>query len=411
MDKILLTLFVLFIANAANFVQNDIFVILIFLWCAFLFLKRKLKIDKQLYIFFCVWTIINFISFTINSVSISESVSFVGLTLKMLIAYMIVKMVGPCFFDKLFNYLIMLIIVSSPFYLVELIMPDLMSSLAPLLNFITKPMQTDLGGFYIFIYMHNPRGVYDSIIRNSGFMWEPGAYSCVLIFMLVYRLHKLEYRLDLKTWAVIIALLTTFSTSGFIAFLFVIIISLLRNKKIKKMFAPVIPVIIVLLIIFGYNFYTTNEFMSKKIETYLDTQDDIKEVDDGTGSGETFVKVNRIGIAVISTDNAIHRPWGEGAFKSSYIEDVYMGAVGNNSLAEILRQWGWLGLFALYYALYMFRIDGRKMGWLLPLAMTPVLFSNPFAFRFLIYAIVFSVICIPNSVNYRKNDMKGYEFR
>lgn len=402
MDKILLTLFVLFIANAASFVQNDVFVVVIFLCCAFLFIKRKLRFDKQFYALLGVWTVINIISYAVNNVSIDESLSFVGLTLKILIAYMIVKIVGSHFFDKLFDYLIILILLSSPFYLLELIMPDIMSSLSSVLNFMTKAKQTDLGGYYIYIYMHNPRGVYDSIIRNSGFMWEPGAYACVLTFMLVYYLHKMKYRFSPKVWIIIISLISTFSTSGLISLFFVMFFCILRSERLKKI-SYFIPILLLVLLIVGYDIYKSNEFMSDKIELYLDTQDDIKEVDDGSGTGETFVKVNRVGIAIISVDNAFRRPWGEGAFISTYIKTVYMGAVGNNSLAELLRQWGWLGLLALYYALYMFKIDGRKMGWLLPVAMTPVLFSNPFAFRMLIYAIVFSVLCIPSSQNYMKS--------
>ena len=106
-----------------------------------------------------------------------------------------------------------------------------------------------------------------------------------------------------------------------------------------------------------------------------------------------MIRVNRLGYAIIAIESSIRNPIGNGITNNSYIVKKYNNAQGPNTLATILIQWGWCGLIVLFYCIYNFIIRGKKGGLFLLIPISICLFSNPFSFKYLIYAIVFTVLC------------------
>ena len=74
----------------------------------------------------------------------------------------------------------------------------------------------------------------DSLIRAGGIFWEPGAFSIYINLAIMYELF-FEEKPDIKhICADIIALLITFSTTGYIGFFVMITIYILAKKSITK---------------------------------------------------------------------------------------------------------------------------------------------------------------------------------
>ncbi len=391
------TIFTLFVASACSILEGNWFQIVVLTYLLILFFYKQRHFDNAIFLFFAFWISINLLAYTLNRSEDFEILSFFSLSSRMLFPYLMIKIIGDKFFDGLFNFWFVLCLLGFPFFVVESIDPQFVQSLAPKLNFMTQTEQTEKGGFYLFFYMHSGWAVFmGAFVRNCGFMWEPGAYSLILVFMIVYRLFCNNMKIDLKVIFLVICILTTFSTSAYLALFAILFIFLYKNQDLYKRYKAIMPIISLFLIIGGYAFYSSAEFMSEKIDQYAEL---------GTKSwnwsykDQHVVRVSRWGYAIMAVENSLRDPWGDGIINSDYVIDKYHNARGPNSLATILFQWGWLGVFVLYYSLYRFKIHGRKCGLMLALPLSFPLFSNPFAFRTLVYAIVFSVVCIPEMRN------------
>lgn len=67
----------------------------------------------------------------------------------------------------------------------------------------------------IVLYTINPDNTFP--IRNCGFAWEPGPYAVFLSLAIWIRLLENNFRLDKHIWVMLIAIITTFSTTGYLA--------------------------------------------------------------------------------------------------------------------------------------------------------------------------------------------------
>ena len=107
--------------------------------------------------------------------------------------------------------------------------------------------------------------------RNCGMFWEPGAYQGFLNLALFFSLYiKRQVYHRLKVGLLIIALLTTFSTTGYMGFAFVCMLYILdvsRLNTFQKVFG-----IIMLCSTSVYAYYTL-DFMSSKISQDLQLEE------------------------------------------------------------------------------------------------------------------------------------------
>lgn len=380
-DFIVLSILILFISANSTLVESKIFPVGVFVFLTYLFLKRNLKIEKQFIYIILLWILINILSAIIpNSNQPFSIITFIGVTLRMIIPYLIIKIVGKNIFEKLFNYIYYLTIISLILFSIQLLKPSLFYSVSSFLNFITQAEQKQAGGWYIFIYMFSG-WAFD---RNCGFMWEPGGFAAILVFSLIYQLVRNNYTIDKRVLIFSIALITTFSTAGYLALFFILIQFFIQRKE--TLYHPIYWVILIALIIFIPKFYKESDFMQSKIESYQEQGIDTRE----TLSG--MIRVSRIGIAVIVLDYSFVWPFGNGILTNEYKIKKYGDVQGPNSLAQILHEWGWLG-FILFYSLfyrYYYNYSGSKiLTLLILLSISIVLFSNPFHYKYLIYAMIF----------------------
>jgi hypothetical protein len=86
------------------------------------------------------------------------------------------------------------------------------------------------------------------IPRNSGFSWEPGRYSSMIIFALFFNIARTNFviKRNRSIYILFLALLTTQSTTGYSAFIFIvfmIVMSKPLNLRMLSIFLILVPIV------------------------------------------------------------------------------------------------------------------------------------------------------------------------
>ena len=159
--------------------------------------------------------------------------------------------------------------------------------------------------------------------RNCGFCWEPGLFACFLVIAIFNNLLRTKNRIRNNVWlyVLIVALLTTFSTTGYVAF-FAIIVSHFVIGRVN-LFSLRNIIILVLLGFAAYRVFQL-PFMRDKILAKSDTSEYMTDnqliMEDVKNQGE-LVTVDRFEGMTLDYLNFIDKPfWGYGISReNSYI--------------------------------------------------------------------------------------------
>jgi hypothetical protein len=147
--------------------------------------------------------------------------------------------------DKAIDYLtkviVHLAIISIPFYFLQLISGDLVYAIGKLFNLPPHMPSRDYTNIIIFTY------VKQHAIRNSGFSWEPGAFGFFLNMALLMHLLINKFIFDKKAIWLGLAIITTLSTTSYIALLVIIFLYFRANGvKFSKLMFFIVPVALIL---------------------------------------------------------------------------------------------------------------------------------------------------------------------
>lgn len=380
-------LFIILNAGAISFLEthSELFVAVnvLFLSCVFLFRKRKLD-NILIYVLLC-WWIINVMADIVNMSGINFK-TLIGTSGRILLAYLILKTVGRSFFEKWYGICFVLSCIALAIYPFLFFFHDSFYTLSPYLDFMTQREQLANGGWYIVIYMFNGWGG----IRNSGFMWEPGAFSCMLIFMIFYRFWRNGVKIDGHIVVLVLNLITTYSTSGYLALFFVVLYYVFMNKTLlqSKISIILIPLVLTLLLYGAYYVYNTFDFMSNKIERYIELGEGISY-----SYSSDRMRTNRLGYFTLALKRIMEWPLGYGVVVSDYdIRRFGVSITAPNSIATIIQEWGILGILMLGYSIKKFgdlQYKRTNFNSLFIVALFIVLFSNPMTVRTFIYVLFF----------------------
>lgn len=226
------------------------------------FLMRGYKLDKEFVYLLLFLTII-----TVSQTIVFDIFSFqnsLGVYLRIILAYLVVKILNEKFLGYYINIMYYLAMIGTLLYTTLVIFPSaipFMKSIVPIFNFlnISGSIQQTL-----IVYNFNALEGF----RNSGPFWEPGAFGGYLILAIIFTFFKSDIADKKKKLLVFtIALLTTLSTTAYIALAVFLFFYYLRS--IKNIF---IKLFVVLIIIYGaYYAFFNFDFLGKKIETQLQT--------------------------------------------------------------------------------------------------------------------------------------------
>lgn len=393
LSKVELLLFVfltMMISGASSIASND--VIRTGLFGGLLIYAQKYRkplMNRSLAFILLGWLILNVFASLFLDADI-QYYSFLGKTILVYLAYLFLSCVGSDFWRKYEYFLYRMVVISFVFYATLQIFPSLFDQIAPLFEpfttdfFYLKSSQKNY--FYAFFFVYN-NGI--DLIRNNGFMWEPGAYAMLLIILIAYNIATHGARINKHVVIYIIALITTFSTAGYLA---VSIISFLFVLKLKNFAAKIIMFVGGIAVLF---WLMDVEFLLPKIEKFIKATENNELSHQGY---REMYEANRLLSINLLYDKFLQYPLGWGVVQdhSSFLAENKIVTV--SGLGNILVRWG--GGFFVWFlyslGLLFYRHSGSiQMAILICLALSVMFLSNPVEDNIIFYLLVLSPYVYP----------------
>lgn len=340
-------LFTLFIgvtmfANSLFFVDQSWFLIIsIFFLGLNHYLKRYGNMKILLAVLF-FWFFINFISIAFNRTSFS-TITFLGYGIRISIAFFLVHSLNGLFWCKFEKIVFVLTSISLIIFGINLLIPSVFHELKvvfqPITNdvFLRKEAQQDF--WNNFFYTHSGRD--DG--RNSGFMWEPGAFAMSSVIMIIINLSNKGIIITRRILIYILAIISTFSTAGYISLMF-LILAYLFNRKIGVLIFG----IFITFLVFNSRFLYS-DFLIPKVEGFIEEAGDDIFYDQIISER---LEANRISYFQINLLKAMQFPLGYGIVEDAQSFSSIVKVVGVGGLSDILYKWGFLGFFVFIYLIW-----------------------------------------------------------
>ena len=190
------------------------------------------------------------------------------------------------------------------------------------------------------------------IRRNIGFTWEPGRFSCFILFALYVNLIRSKFKIfplhrNKKFFLLLITLLSTLSTTGYCAFGLIILFYVINASAISKTLAIVLTAFTLPSII-GLT------FIGEKMMNLLDVEQEISAINYYYGKGMEVVCPQRFASHYFEYLNFIHDPLiGYNDISKAYINNsLFRGVLVTSSqgLIEVFSKFGFfVGSFFYYW--------------------------------------------------------------
>ena len=197
---------------------------------------------------------------------------------------------------------------------------------------------------YLTIFFHNIHNTNNASFRNSGMFWEPGAFQGYLIMvplLFIDNLALLWRRYRKHCLVLLAALLSTFSTTGYIAF--AVILFYYVAMKLKSKFARILLVpVLFLALLYAY---TSLDFLGEKID---------KQIERATSGNVT---VDRLGSAILDWHYIKKNPiTGNGLADITRYEDhlMYKELIGgfSNGFTDVVAKFGIIFIIVYFVLIY-----------------------------------------------------------
>jgi hypothetical protein len=330
--------FLVAISGFPFYYAAQINILFLFLFTLFIYLKRSITFDSR------ALTIMGFF-YTVDILQVMIIKPFVPMTLmgtytRLFVAFFVVSLCEKKFTDIYSNVIYGLCIISIIFYIPSVTSSGFLSFMTGTICPAFKPPFTEVSEFYErspTIIIYNFHEVL-SEFRNSGPFWEPGAFAIFIIIALIFNLINDKTLWSKKNIVLSITLLTTLSTTGFIAFFVLIMAYYFATGDILKniiLLATLLPI--------GISLYFSLEFLSAKIEDNIAIADNDKSSRFGSGLADIKDWANSPIIG-----------WGRGAMRYGGRQFTFFTAEQhrNNGLTALLASYGIVIFFVLLYNYY-----------------------------------------------------------
>ncbi len=394
-ESLVLTILLVYNSTQSSVVAfSPITLILSLLFALYLFIKNKKNIDKLFVNFSSLFFLVNiFLFFSLLKFDIFLSGY---MYLKFLYAYLSIKNIGLDFFKNIVKIGYYGAIISLTFFFFQIINYDLTFKFVGFLQ-----NSFDFLSFRNESFANNILFTVNSSaeFRNSGFMWEPKGFANFLIISIFFQLVIGSFKVfNKKMLIMLIALITTFSTTGFIA-LFSLLIFYFLNKNLKTslIFFPIF-------ILFSSIIFFNSDFLYDKIvyelsltkeyENLLYQKKDYKD---------DVYSLGRTGSFIVDINDLKNRPFfGYGFTRENRTQSDFVKLIRVNGLSDLLAVYGIVG-FILYF--YMHHIFLKKMQNQLNFKFAPIILitliiiytastltSHPLWMSFLFLSLVYKKI-------------------
>jgi hypothetical protein len=271
-----------------------------------------------------------------------------------------------------------LALLSLPLFCFQLLFPDALIQVNDFLyNFIPARDIGDVNAHYSnsILFTINPW----ALNRNSGFMWEPGAFAVMLLIALTFNLIFNRFTLNAKFHVLLIALLTTLSTSGYIL-LVVMAMFLLSNIRTRN------KVVLVPLFVSGFLYMSTLSFVTDEVMYRFQKSTKFEENAFYYAQTNSQISAGRFAGFIFDLQTFQEHPViGVGKQYEERVQNRWLDFMSANSLSNYLATFGTLGMLFLLYNLYQtFRFIRTKYPfkglYLIIILLLGLYFSSPVLF-------------------------------
>lgn len=325
--------------NAIQFFRSDVGVVVLFIITVFIMFFKRISVNKTLLKILFVW----FVYYGISTVAIGSfhPLFMIIIPTYILSSYIVIALLGNriiLYYEKFIYYLSC---ISLFFFLWQIISPSLLYQL--LAAFDISENKRSIGTYYsILVYTVNQWNP-DAVIRNAGFCWEPGPFSCFIILGILFNLirNKFKFAHNRIFWVLFITLLTTQSTTGLSIFMLIIIWAFVNSKAYYKGLVFLVPILIIGL----YFAFTEISYLSEKIKKEYEQKDQLSDIIDRTRESDKLMAPGRFLSFEIAWKDFIERPlWGYGGnvnLQWFLQEGAYVSPV--SGIGGILARYGLFG--------------------------------------------------------------------
>lgn len=343
-EYFLLFFFILLVANPF-LVQNVESGVVLIVFFTVLYKRNVLNIQysdlQPLFIafYFIIFELVHRIIFDLDNTNTIIRVSFYFIT-----SIVVVKITGKKFLDYYINILCLLSLVSILFYVLGILAPSLYSGLSQFASRLF-PLRSDFNDYFtptLLFYTFDPAYVEGSstMLRNPGYTWEAGGFATYANIAVLFRLIRnnpmsvLQFLKDRIAVIIIIAIILTFSTAGYLTFFFILSFFFFKKLNFKSVFYLGIIALTVFIL------YSRLDFLGDKIADQI---------------SKAQYSQNRFGSALLDWKDIQRRPlfgWSRDLdvlFKTkSYTDYTHRP----NGLTNFIRSYGFL--YVVSYFLIMF---------------------------------------------------------
>ena len=332
----LIMFFLLGVSGIPYFSSNQPFIILFAFGLIGLFLMSSFqKIDEEL--IYVLVAILACVFFQAVIFSFFKGITILGLVLRILTAYLAVKLLGEYFISYFLRVMVFFTIVSLIVFIPIFIKPDFLNTLIDLTpSFLSY--QYELWGFQVD---RKTMVIYNLLqeenrVRNNGPFWEPGAFGGYLVIAYIFNTIKESRLLGKVNVLFIIAILSTQSTTAYLAlFAFIVFYIFFEDYSYG------VKSLIIVFGVAGYVAFQTIPFLGDKIrEENKGAKDAIEEV-----GGDT-----RMASAILDWEDIQGYPFsGRGLWDETRVDKRFEYVIRNNGFTNFIATWG--VLFFLFYLL------------------------------------------------------------
>lgn len=346
-----LTLLLIIIGSHASWLAvSDVTLVLFVVIASYFYIKRGFNLNYEALVFLLfyflllVWYFIDFGWFNFTS--------SMRLLLKIFLGYIIVKQVGV---KLIFNYediVYKLVVISLFFYVIQLINYDIVFDITSIFEKIFPYLKYRGDKFAnIWIFTVNNSANYEHWYRNSGFAWEPKGFANYIFIALIFNFFKQKkYNLKNKRGHVyFIAMLTTFSTTGY---LLLIVYTFVLIANLKSFMIRALSLIIT--IILSLSIFLGSSLLYKKIINEIEMTDKLTSYVEMQGDSEERKSLGRFGSLAVDFNDFMKRPFfGVGMQEEERTQGVFIQIVRVNGFSDLLSRFGICGIIFVFLSYYI----------------------------------------------------------
>ena len=338
--NLLIAFIVIFIGSKGNVIAiSDITLIFALLFNFIILFKRGIQFSVKFQLISVGYLVLSCIYlYKFGWVNISSTLR---LYLKILYGYTVILILRENFFILYIKIIVWFAKISLPLYCIQLLAYSK-------LKYIVGIIENNIPGLNYRSNWYVNNGFFtlndNAIFRNSGMAWEPKGFANMLLIAMLLNFFYNRFKFDRNFFILFIAIITTVSTTGYVALFTIIPIIYIQNININFK-----PLLLGIFIISGLSIFQLDIMGDKILREFEEKESHIKYIEADTK--QETVSLGRFGSMHLALHDFPKNPlFGVGMQDSERTEGKYVHLVYVSGIADALSRFGLFGMFFLLFS-------------------------------------------------------------